>query len=51
MLSWKILPDNKRVELTYPEGNVTVSKEDFDRAFGAMLGASYEDVKRDFGIA
>lgn len=48
MLSWKDLGD--KVELTYDEGIVFVSKEDFNRAFGAMLGASYEAVKRDFGI-
>ena len=40
-----------QVDLIYSDGDVVVVKyEDFNRAFGAILGASKEDVKRDFKI-
>ena len=39
------------VDLIYSDGEIVVVKyEDFNRAFGAILGASKEDVKRDFEI-
>jgi len=39
------------VELKYFDGEiVTVKYEDYNRAFGAIINASKEDVKRDFGI-
>lgn len=39
------------VKLTYSNGEFFyVSKVDFDRAFGAILGAKIDEVRRDFGI-
>lgn len=39
------------VKLDYSNGEFFfVSKIDFDRAFGAMLGAKMDEVRRDFGI-
>lgn len=47
--TWKI--DGNVVVLTYDDGDkVTVSKTDFDRAFGAIINATKEAVIRDFGI-
>ena len=49
MKSWT---DNKdgTVTLFYEDGEILVSKKDFDRAFGAMVNGSKADVQRDFGI-
>ena len=46
---WTIVGDN--VRLSYEEGTLLISKADFDRAFGPIISASYEDVKRDFAIS
>ena len=47
--NWKI--EGNVVNLFYNDGTiVTVKKEDFDRAFGAIVNAEKEDVIRDFGI-
>ena len=45
---WSI--EGNRVRLSYDIGVLHVPKEDFDRAFGAIVSASYEDVQRDFAI-
>lgn len=46
---WEIKGDN--VELTYNDGEVVkVSKNDWDRAFGAIVNAEKADVVRDFAI-
>ena len=38
--------------LTYSDGEeVKVHKSDFDRAFGAIINSSKEDVIRDFAVA
>ena len=48
---WNIEKDEKTVNLSYSDGtDVKVSKEDFDRAFGAIVNATKEDVVRDFAI-
>ena len=44
---WKDNEDGT-VTLEYSEGNVTVSKQDFNRAFGAIINATREEVIRDF---
>ncbi len=50
MKDWTLNSDGT-VTLVYEDGeSVLVSKKDFNRAFGAMVNASKEDVKRDFGI-
>ena len=47
--TWKIEGDI--AILTYDDGEqVKVSKNDFNRAFGAIINASKEDVIRDFAI-
>lgn len=46
--NWKMLKD--RVELNYEQGNLYVSIEDFNRAFGAIINATYDAVKRDFAL-
>ena len=47
--NWKI--EGNVVNLFYNDGTiVTVMKNDFDRAFGAIIIAEKEDVIRDFGI-
>lgn len=46
---WTIVGD--KVRLTYEMGTLLITKEDFDRAFGPIISASYEDVKRDFAIS
>ena len=47
---WK-QENDQYVKLTYKDNeNVFVSKKDFDRAFGAIVSASKEDVKRDFAV-
>lgn len=39
------------VDLSYPDGSVVkVKKTDFDRAFGAIINATKEDVLRDFAV-
>lgn len=53
MTAWKILEgtDPVRVHLTYEDGQeYDVLKTDFDRAFGAMVNASSDDVRRDFAL-
>lgn len=40
-----------KVKLVYSDDDVVfVKKEDFNRAFGAIINADKEDVIRDFGI-
>lgn len=47
---WK-QENDQYVKLTYKDNeNVFVSKKDFDRAFGAIVSSSKEDVKRDFAV-
>lgn len=49
LIEWEV--EKGRVRLTYNDGEtVYVKKDDFDRAFGAILNAPKDDVKRDFGI-
>ena len=49
LIEWEVEKD--RVRMTYNDGEtIYVSKSDFDRAFGAILNASKEDVIRDFAI-
>ena len=53
MTNWKILEGTNpvRVHLTYEDGQeFDVLKSDFDRAFGAMINASADDVRRDFEV-
>lgn len=50
MLEWKE-NENDTVTLQYKEGEVVVSKTDFNRAFGAMVNATYGEVARDYGNA
>lgn len=38
------------VILDYQEGILVVSREDFDRAFGCICSARFEDVKKDFAL-
>lgn len=46
---WKINGDF--VDLTYSDNdNVRVNKTDFDKAFGAIVNTSKEDVVRDFAV-
>ena len=46
---WALKDDH--AVLTYTDNDVVkVSKEDFDRAFGAIVSASKEAVIRDFAI-
>lgn len=47
--NWTI--EGNTVRLSYDKGDLIVSKEDFDRAFGPIVSASYEDIKRDFAIS
>lgn len=49
MINW-VEQDDGKVKLIYEEGILYVSKEDFNRAFGAILNASYSAIKRDFAI-
>lgn len=50
LVDWKVTSPDK-VTLYYSEGeNLVVSKTDFDRAFGAIVSADYDAVKRDFAI-
>lgn len=47
---WVPEGENK-VKLVYSDEDVVfVKKEDFNRAFGAIISADKEDVIRDFGI-
>lgn len=47
---WRIEGD--RVKLEYSDNDkVYITKKDFDRAFGAIVNATKEEVIRDFGIA
>lgn len=49
LASWRYAGD--KVRLLYEDGSIVfVSKEDFDRAFGAIISASKEDVVNDFAI-
>lgn len=53
MTKWEILKETNpvRVHLTYDDGQeFNVLKTDFDRAFGAMVNASADDVRRDFEV-
>lgn len=48
---YDILADEGLAMLTYTDGaKVYVKKSDFDRAFGAIVNATKEEVIRDFGI-
>lgn len=44
--SWKVC--NDFVILTYDEGELYVSRTDFNRAFGCIVSANYDSVKHDF---
>jgi hypothetical protein len=46
--SWEIV--NDRVRLSYDIGDLYVTLEDFNRAFGPIVSASYDDIKRDFAV-
>ena len=48
MKGWEYLGLEK-VLLTYEDGTVIVSRKDFNRAFGAMVNSTREEVERDFG--
>ena len=52
MKDWKINATNPNiVDLFYEDGEIIqVTKVDFDRAFGAMINASQDAVRCDFGI-
>ena len=47
--NWTI--EGNTVRLSYDNGELYVTKEDFDRAFGPIVSATYDDVKRDFAIS
>lgn len=48
--NWELV-DEEKVKLTFDDGDIVyVRKDDFNRAFGAILGADKEAVIRDFGI-
>lgn len=48
-IKWAI--DGDLVDISYPDGSVVkVKKTDFDRAFGAIINATKEDVIRDFAV-
>lgn len=49
LINWTI--EGSLVRLSYGIGDLYISKEDFDRAFGPIVSASYEDVKRYFAIS
>lgn len=50
LVKWAYICDSS-VGLLYDDGDiVVVSRSDFDRAFGAIVGASKEDVVRDFSL-
>ena len=50
LVNWKLLA-NSQVCLFYSDKTkVLVSKKDFDRAFGAIINASKEEVLKDFAI-
>lgn len=49
MKKWEYRGD--KVLLEYHDGEeVFVNRSDFDRAFGTIINASKEDIKRDFAI-
>ena len=48
LTGWKIEGD--RVRLSYEIGDLYVTLKDFNRAFGPIVSATYEDVKRDFAV-
>ena len=49
MQALTVLPD--RVKLVYSDDEIVfVTREDFNRAFGAIINASKEEVIRDFAI-
>jgi len=49
LCDWAIVGD--LVELSFPDGSfLRVKKIDFDRAFGAIISATKEDVLRDFAV-
>ena len=49
VIDWSYV-ENK-VKLTYADGTVLfVRRDDFDRAFGAILNAEKEAVERDYAI-
>lgn len=44
-------PEGSKIKLTYEDGDVLyVNKPDFDRAFGAIISADKEAIKRDFAL-
>ena len=47
--NWTI--EGNVVRLSYDNGELYISKVDFNRAFGAIVNAPYDDVKRDFAIS
>lgn len=48
--NWNYAEAN-RVKLVFSDDEVVfVTREDFDRAFGAIINASKEEVVRDFAI-
>lgn len=49
MKSWKD-NNNGTVTLAYAEGEIVVSKKDFNRAFGAMINMSFADAKELYAI-
>jgi hypothetical protein len=52
MMSGWAVQSNGTVAITYPDGDkVIVNAVDFNRAFGAIINASKEDVIRDFAIS
>jgi hypothetical protein len=46
---WFISSDNTHVVFIFEEGEVTVPKEDFDRAFGTLVNMDYEQMKAEYG--
>lgn len=49
MLNWKENTNNT-VTLLYAEGEIVVSKKDFNRAFGAMVNMPYAEAKALYAI-
>ena len=49
--TWRKNEEENLIELVYSDGDIiNVSEGDFNRAFGAIVNASKEDVIRDFMI-
>ena len=53
MTAWSPVPNTEpaRIHVVYDDGQeFDVKKTDFDRAFGAMVNATGDAVRRDFAV-